>query len=92
MPEFKVENAGSGRNITVTLDEFANPMTAKSTSRAFFTATHARLGRLPPYVNQQVDLEWVKNGDKWLLNGYTAYLDGKPIDASASVRASRPVP
>ena len=92
MPEFKVENAGSGRNIEVTLDESANPMTATSTSRAFLTGTHVRLGRLPPYVNQRVDFEWVKSGDKWLLNGYTTYFDGKPIDASASVRANRPIP
>ena len=92
MPEFQVENAGSGRNIEVTLDESANPMTATSTSRAFLTGTHAQLGRLPPYVNQRVDFDWVKSGDKWLLTGYTTYFDGKPIDAAASVRANRPVP
>lgn len=92
MPEFKVENAGSGRNIEVTLDDAANPRTATSTSRAFLTGTHLRTGHPTPYVNQRVDFEWAKRGGKWLLNGYTAYFDGKPINAAASAQANRPVP
>ena len=92
MPSIKVESAGSGRNIEVTLDESANPMTATSTSRAFINGTHVPTGHPVPYVNQRVDLEWVKKDGKWLLNGYTPYYDGKPIDAPASARANRAVP
>ena len=91
MPQYKVENAGSGRNIEVTLNEAANPMTATSSSRAFVNGTHAQAGHIP-YVNQRVDLEWVKSGEGWLLTGYTAYHDGKPINVRASVNANRPVP
>lgn len=92
MPLVKVESAGSGRNIEVTLNETADPMTATSTSRAFLNGTHVQSGHPVPYVNQRVDLEWIKIGGKWLLNGYTAYFDGKPIDAVNSARTNRAVP
>jgi hypothetical protein len=92
MPSVKVENAGSGRDVEVTLNETADPMTATSTSRAFLNGTHVQSGHPVPYINQRVDLEWIKIGDQWLLNGYTAYFDGKPIDAVNSARTNRPVP
>lgn len=92
MPSVKVESAGSGRNVEVTLNETADPMTATSTSRAFLNGTHVQSGHPIPYVNQRVDLEWIKIGDQWLLNGYTAYFDGKPIDAVNSARTNRAVP
>lgn len=92
MPMVKVESAGSGRNVEVTLNEAATPMTATTSSRAFLNGTHIQTGHPVPYVNQRVDMEWVKNGDQWLLKGYTAYFDGKPIDAVNSARTNRPVP
>ena len=92
MPMVKVESAGSGRNVEVALNESASPMTATSTSRAFLNGTHAQSGHPVPYVNQRVDLEWMKLGDQWLLTGYTAYYDGKPIDAVNSARTNRAVP
>jgi hypothetical protein len=92
MPSVKVESAGSGRNIEIALDESATPMTATTTSRAFLNGTHVQTGHPVPYVNQRVDMEWVKNGDQWLLKGYTAYFDGKPIDAVNSARTNRAVP
>jgi hypothetical protein len=92
MPMVKVESAGSGRNVEVTLNESATPMTATTSSRAFLNGTHVQTGHPFPYVNQRVDMQWVKNGDQWLLKGYTAYFDGKPIDAVNSARTNRPVP
>jgi hypothetical protein len=92
MPMVKVESAGSGRNVEVNLNESASPMTATSTSRAFLNGTHVQSGHPVPYVNQRVDLEWLKDGDQWLLTGYTAYYDGKPIDAVNSARTNRAVP
>lgn len=92
MPMVKVESAGSGRNVEVTLNESATPMTATTSSRAFLNGTHVQTGHPVPYVNQRVDMEWAKNGDQWLMKGYTAYFDGKPIDAPSSARANRPVP
>ena len=92
MPMVKVESAGSGRNVEVTLNESASPMTATSTSRAYLNGTHVQSGHPVPYINQRVDLEWTKDGDHWLLTGYTAYYDGKPIDAVNSARTNRAVP
>jgi predicted RecB family endonuclease len=92
MPMVKVESAGSGRNVEVTLNESATPMTATTSSRAFLNGTHVQTGHPVPYVNQRVDMEWVKRGEQWLLKGYTAYFDGKPIDAVNSARTNRPVP
>ncbi|MBA4105139.1 MAG: hypothetical protein C0485_05220 [Pirellula sp.] len=92
MPMVKVENAGSGRNVEVMLNESATPMTATTTSRAFLNGTHVQTGHPVPYINQRVDMEWVKSGDQWLLKGYTAYFDGKPIDAVNSARTNRAVP
>jgi len=92
MPMVKVESAGSGRNVEVTLNESATPMSATTSSRAFLNGTHVQTGHPVPYVNQRVDMEWVKNGDQWLLKGYTAYFDGKPIDAVNSARTNRAVP
>lgn len=92
MPSVKVESAGSGRNIEVKLEESTTPMTAMSSSRAFLNGIHVSSGQPVPYVNQRVDMEWAKSGDRWLLKGYTAYFDGKPIDAVNSARTNRPVP
>ena len=92
MPLVKVESAGSGRNIEVTLNESATPMTATTSSRAFLNGTHVHTGHPVPDVNQRVAMEWVKTGDQWLLKGYTAYFDGKPIVAVNSARTNRPVP
>ena len=44
------------------------------------------------YINQRVDLHWVKRGDRWLIDDYTAYFDEQPIDAVGSAAGNRPVP
>lgn len=40
----------------------------------------------------RVDLDWVKRGDQWFLQGYQPYQDGKPIDARRSIQSQRFVP
>jgi hypothetical protein len=92
MPLVKVEKANSSRTIEVEIDETASPLTAGSSSRAFLDGIHVPSGARIPYLNQQVDLQWVKRGDQWFLTGYTAYYDGKPIDAVSSARSNRAVP
>jgi hypothetical protein len=90
MPQVKwsVANAAS---ITVTLNEGADPPTASSRFRAFLQGIHSRSGMQVPYINQQVDMTWVNRDGRWLMDGYTAYHDGKPIDAVSSASANRPV-
>jgi hypothetical protein len=91
MPQVKwsVANAAS---ITVTLDDDANPPAASSRFRAFMQGAHSRTGLQVAYINQQVDMAWIKRDGRWLMEGYTAYYDGQPIDAASSAAANRPVP
>jgi hypothetical protein len=86
---WSVANAAS---ITVTLNEGADPPTASSRFRAFLQGIHSRSGVQVPYINQQVDMTWVNREGRWLMDGYTAYYDGKPIDAVSSASANRPLP
>ena len=40
----------------------------------------------------RVDLDWVKHGDRWHLQGYTPYNRGKPVDARRSIQSQQFVP
>lgn len=91
MPQIKVEVANAG-SVEVTVDDAAEPPTAMSRFRAFLHGTHGASGALVGYINQQVDLHWVKRGDRWLIDDYTAYYEGNPIDAVGSARGNQPVP
>lgn len=84
-------NAANAASIEVTLHESATPPTAKSQFRAYLHGVHGTSGALV-YVNQRVDLEWVKRGDDWRITGYQAFFDDEPIDAVGSVRGNRPLP
>ena len=60
--------------------------------RAYLNGVHGSSGMSLLYVNQRVDIKWVKRGKRWLISGYTAYYDDQPIDAVGSARGNRPVP
>jgi hypothetical protein len=92
MPLVKVDKARTSGDVEITVDESANPPTASSRFRAFLDGVHGSSGMRVAYFNQQVDVEWVKRDDRWLINGFTAYYDNQPIDAVGSVRGNRPVP
>jgi hypothetical protein len=92
MPLMKVEKARPLGTAEIVINEAANPPTAVSSSRAYLDGVHVQSGARVAYFNQQVDLHWVKKGDEWLLNGYTPYYEGKPIDAVSSARTNRAVP
>jgi hypothetical protein len=92
MPLVKVDKARAMGEIEVTINDAANPPTAMSRFRAFLDGVHGSSGMRVAYFNQQVDVDWVKQGDRWLINGYTAYYDDQPIDAVGSARGNRPVP
>jgi hypothetical protein len=91
MPTIKVSNANAA-GVQVDDPSAANPPTAKAQFQAYLQGVHSSTGMSLIYVNQQVDLEWVKRGDRWLLTDYTAYYEGAPIDAVGSARGNRPVP
>jgi hypothetical protein len=91
MPMLKVEAANSAAE-QITLDESARPPTAISQFQAYLRGLHQSSGTPVAYLNQRVDLHWVKRGDQWLLADYTAYWEGQPIDAVSSASGNRAVP
>lgn len=91
MPMIKVEKANPMGTVEIEVDAASSPPTAVSTSNAFLDGVHGSSGMRVAYFNQRVDLRWVKQGEKWLLDGYTAYYDGQPIDAVGSARSNRAV-
>jgi hypothetical protein len=92
MPMIKVEKARSLGSTEITIDDTVNPPTATSSSKAYLDGVHGQSGGRVAYFNQQVDLHWVKRGNQWLMNDYTPYYEGKPIDAVNSARTNRAVP
>lgn len=92
MPEMKVNAANSVGRTDVTFDETAQPPTADARILAVLVGIHERSGAPVGYYKQRVDLHWVKRGDRWLLDDYTAYFNGQPIDAAGSAAGNRPVP
>jgi hypothetical protein len=92
MPLINVEKARSLSAIEATVDSATIPPTATSRFRAFLQGIHARSGMQVGYFNQQVDVHWVRRGDRWLIEDYTAYYDNQPIDAVGSAAGNRPVP
>jgi hypothetical protein len=91
MPIVKVSNANAAA-VQVDVTPAANPPTAKAQFQAYLQGVHTSTGHSLIYVNQQVDMQWIKRGDRWLLQDYTAYYDGQPIDAVGSARGNRALP
>jgi hypothetical protein len=92
MPLVKVNKARSIGDIEVDVNDAADLPTARSRVRGFLDGVHSSSGMHVGYFNQQVDLQWIKRGDQWLINGYTAYYEDQPIDAVGSAISKRPVP
>ena len=38
-----------------------------------------------------VEVSWIKKDDRWRIDGFTPYIEGKPIDAVGSARSRRAV-
>jgi hypothetical protein len=89
-PMIKVSNANAAG---VRVDIFSsNPTTAKAEFRAYLQGVHSSSGMSLYYVNQRVDLNWIKRGDRWLIDDYTAYYDEQPINAVGSAQGNRALP
>jgi hypothetical protein len=92
MPLVKVDKARSMGTVDVDINGGANPPTAHCSFRAFLDGVHGSSGMRVAYFNQRVELEWIKRGDRWLIDGYMAYYNDEPIDAISSARGNRAVP
>jgi hypothetical protein len=92
MSEIKVDKARSLGAVEPEINSSVSPPTGAVTLRVFLDGVHGSSGMRVGYFNQRVDLRWVKRGDRWLIDGYTPYYEGQPIDAVGSARGNRPVP
>lgn len=89
MPQVKVRDAGA-TTVRVELDETSVPLRATSFFRGRVDGVHSRSGaRL--FFFDQVEIDWQKTGDRWLIVDYRVYQRGQPIEAVKSVRGNRPV-
>lgn len=91
MPMLKVIKARALGEVEIEINAAASPPTARSRFHAFLEGVHSSSGMPIGYINQRVDIDWIKRGDQWLVQGYTAYFDDQPIDAVGSARSKRPV-
>jgi hypothetical protein len=87
MPIVKVKTANAA---AVDVD-ISTPQNANCEFRAYLQGVHGSSGVPLIYVNQRVDLHWVKRADRWLISSYIAYYEDQPINAVLSARGNRPV-
>lgn len=91
MPEIDVQQTGTMGRIDVVVKDTSNPPTAEATILAYLDGIHRKSGIRVPYYKQRVDFHLVKRGERWLLDDFTAYWQGGPIDAASSAAANRAV-
>jgi hypothetical protein len=85
MPQMRVNSTGNS-SLRVELDESASPAKATSFFRGKIDGVHGKTGARAFYFDQ-VEVDWQKAGDKWLVTDYRAFFRGKPISAAEGVRA-----
>jgi hypothetical protein len=91
MPQIKVEVANAD-DLDILVEPGANPPRARAAFQAYLRGTHVRSGAPVAYINQRVELTWIKRGDRWALADYAAYWQGQPINAVSSAAGNSPVP
>jgi hypothetical protein len=87
MPQVKVKATGNS-SLRVELDESASPPKATSFFRGKIDGVHSKTGARAFYFDQ-VEVDWQKSGDKWLVVDYRAEFRGKPISAAEGIRGVR---
>jgi len=90
MPMVDVEDTGATA-VTVEVDKSSSPLTAIARCQGRLRGVHRRSGVTVFYLDQ-VEFNWVRKGDRWLLRDFVAYQGGKPLDAVSSLRGNRPTP
>jgi hypothetical protein len=89
MGELTVRDTGSA-SLQVEVDDAALPHRATSRLRAKLDALHKGSGT-PLFYFDQVEIDWEKSGDQWLIVDYRAKYQGKWVKAAESVRNNRAV-
>lgn len=86
MPLIKVERANVQGKLTVELTPSdGEPTAGVAKFRALLIGKSTR-GGAPVGYNDQVEVTWTRQGDQWLIDGYTVYDKGKVIDAVGRAR------
>lgn len=86
MPLVKVEDTGA-----TAIKTQVHGDSATVNCRGRLRGTHTKSGTPVVYFDQ-VDFQWVRRGDQWLLEDFTAYWKGKPLDSVSSLRSNRVAP
>ncbi|MCC6494511.1 MAG: hypothetical protein IT424_15990 [Pirellulales bacterium] len=90
MPLLRVEKVRGMGGLDIDLHLDLSPPAAVSSCRVYLDGIHGRSGARVVYANQRVDISWTRPAEAWVVSGYTAYYEGRPIDAVESARANRP--
>lgn len=87
MPMVKVEDTGA---TAVQIEcEGREPTEALSTFKGRVRGVHAKSG-IAVFYFDKVELHWTRSKGEWLLDDFTAYWKGKPLNAVSSLRGTQP--
>lgn len=87
MPSADIQDTAA-TSITVEILSPDEPMRATSTFRGKVDGIHRTSGARLFYFDQ-VEVDWVKQEDRWLMESYRVYWEGQAIDPVSSMRGNR---
>jgi len=90
MPLVKLKDAGA-TSVRIEVDHSAQPLRATAQFRGRLDGVHLRSGQRFFYFDEVIT-QWVRQGDRWLLQDYTAQWKGRPVSPVDSLRGARPAP
>lgn len=88
MPLVEIDRARAGGTLRIEFDDATAEPSARSEFQGVVSGTVRQGGMRIGYFDRVV-VDWARRGDRWLITGYTAYDDGRPIDAVSGVRGPR---
>ena len=89
MSQVNIADAGA-TGIRIELDDSAKPPRAMALFRGRIDGVHTRTGARVFFFDQ-VEIDWQKSGERWLILNYRVFQRGEAIDAVRSVHGNRPV-
>ena len=90
MPEARIEDTGATA-VRIEVDEASEPPTATSWFRGRLDGLHQRSG-MRVFFFDEVEISWVKRGDRWQAVDYAVQWRGNSIDPVKSMKGNRPTP
>ena len=84
MPRLKIAKARVGGQLTVEVDLSTKPPQAVSRFRGLLDAVDTRSGVKFVYYDE-VEITWLRQKGRWLVDDYTAKYRGKPVDPATRI-------